>query len=172
MAQLKAVKNLPTELIKVLRRGYARNKNSLLNCFDLGGVEGTDNNRRARSRPRTEKRNRKQSNERSNPSGFPACGLENIGCTLERMQELDDTNSVLTLEIHNLKTELLSSQDTIKQKESEMDRLREEIGLCQQNFKSAEEQIKEAQDKYERKINSLQKDVVELKQKHQGESAD
>lgn len=88
------------------------------------------------------------------------------------MQELDDTNSVLTLEIHNLKTELLSSQDTIKQKESEMDRLREEIGLCQQNFKSAEEQIKEAQDKYERKINSLQKDVVELKQKHQGESAD
>jgi predicted nucleic acid-binding Zn-ribbon protein len=60
------------------------------------------------------------------------------------MQELDGNNSVLTLEIHNLKTELLSSQDTIKQKENEMDRLREEIVLCQQNFKSAEEQIKNA----------------------------
>ena len=38
MSQLKAVKNLPVELVKILRRGYARNKNSLLNCFDLGGL--------------------------------------------------------------------------------------------------------------------------------------
>jgi hypothetical protein len=54
------------------------------------------------------------------------------------MQELDGNNSVLTLEIHNLKAELLSSQEIITKKEHEMDRLREEIGQCQQNFKSAE----------------------------------
>jgi len=61
VTQLKAVKNLPNELIRVLRRGYARNKNSLLNCFDIGNssFKDSDNGRRARSRPRTEKNKRR-----------------------------------------------------------------------------------------------------------------
>ena len=94
ISQLKASSGLPQELIKVLRRGFARHKNNLLSAFDQRerGVSEDAPIRRARSKLRSEKERRRlgKSAERDNhKNDMMNMGLENIAQQMDRMHELD-----------------------------------------------------------------------------------
>ena len=59
IAQLKSVQGLPFDLIKVLRRGYNRNKNNLLSCFDPGRGTSEDAVRKIRPKVRGDRSNKR-----------------------------------------------------------------------------------------------------------------
>jgi hypothetical protein len=93
---------LPSELIKSIRRGYARGKNTLLNCFELNKEPNFNNKdeelvgRRGRSKPRSSDKHRRRKIGEDRMNGLS--GLENIGYTLDKLQEVDGQNEVLHFE--------------------------------------------------------------------------
>ena len=82
---VKAVKDMPHDLIKAIQRGYARGKKTLLTCFELNkdpAFHEETVSRRARSKPRSSEKHRRRKDDKG-------LGLENIGYTLDKLQEID-----------------------------------------------------------------------------------
>lgn len=96
---------MPHDLIKAIQRGYARGKKTLLTCFELNKDHAFNEefpSRRTRSKPRSSEKHRRQKDK----NGINLNGLENIGYTLDKLQEIDGQNEVLNFEKQELYHEL------------------------------------------------------------------
>ena len=133
IGHMKALKDIPFELIKVLRKQSSKARSSLAEFEDDGRtlMNSNSHSRKSMHRSKSRKTNKNASgnNERKEKAS-KHLGLE-INSALDRMQELEAQNELLALEHQKHKDEMTKMQKTVKDLNKSIEDLDDQLKVAE-----------------------------------------
>ena len=144
IGHMKALKDIPFELIKVLRKQSSKARSSLAEFEDDGRtlMNSNSHSRKSMHRSKSRKTNKTASgNNERKEKGSKHLGLE-INSALDRMQELEAQNELLALEHQKHKDEMTKMQKTVKDLNKSIEDLDDQLKVAEKKQAESEKNLK------------------------------
>ena len=144
IGHMKALKDIPFELIKILRKQSSKARSSLADCEDDGRTllqSNNTNSRKSVHRSKSRKPNRQASGNEKRDKASKHLGIE-INSALDRMQELEAQNELLALEHQKHKDEMTNMTKTVKDLNKGMEDLEDQLKAAEKKQLESEKQLK------------------------------